>query len=471
MWFAPKNPLQAFSFLSLLLIALMALAIGVAQSAFFRDSVLEREAAIIHDLVQAHVTERLTTGDVDRPMTASAQLNLERSFAALRDLTGAVRLKAYDSTNRIIWSDEPALIGKVVAGETRVHRALAGSAGAVLDPKKRASHAEDRLPDIPLVEFYVPFTVKRHGSGGEVVGAFALYRNAGPLNETIARGRLLLIAVAGAGGLLLYSALFTLYRGMYRRRREAELRLSRLSSEHARIVQMEKLSAMGTLIGEVAHQFNNPLVGVLNLAQLAERNADDPQRTRELVGEIRRAGEHCRGFVQRMLTFTQIARFERQRVDLVALVRETMDLLHQSHAQCPPVTFDAPPGDTVLDADPVLLRHALFNLLANAIQADSRGPVTVRLEAGEHNGLPQWRLSVTDSGPGIAPEAMKKLFTPFFSTRPGGSGLGLAVVQYIVTQHGGHVTAENPPGGGARFTLWLPVGTKESAHDATHPAG
>ena len=67
-------------------------------------------------------------------------------------------------------------------------------------------------------------------------------------------------------------------------------------------------------------------------------------------------------------------------------------------------------------------------------------------------------IEVSDSGPGIAPEVKAKLFTPFFTTRPGGTGLGLSVVQHIAVRHRGHVHAENGSNGGARFTLWLPIG-------------
>ena len=84
----------------------------------------------------------------------------------------------------------------------------------------------------------------------------------------------------------------------------------RLDTEHRRILQLEKLSALGTMVGGIAHQLNNPLVGVVNLAQLAEREADDPARTRELLGEIRSAGEDCRAFVKRMLEFSKVSCFE-----------------------------------------------------------------------------------------------------------------------------------------------------------------
>jgi signal transduction histidine kinase len=157
-----------------------------------------------------------------------------------------------------------------------------------------------------------------------------------------------------------------------------------------------------------------------------------------------------------MLRFGQLARSEPQPVALDALIGETAAFFRQTAGATPAVVCTAMPGATV-EADPVLLRHALFNLIQNAAQADPRGPVAVSLAPVEHEGRPGWEIAVADHGPGIAPEAAEKLFTPFFSTRPGGTGLGLSVARHIAVQHGGELRAGINPGGGARFALWLPL--------------
>jgi signal transduction histidine kinase len=91
--------------------------------------------------------------------------------------------------------------------------------------------------------------------------------------------------------------------------------------QHSRILQLEKLSALGTMVGGIAHQLNNPLVGVVNMAQLAERETDNPQQTRELLGEIRRAGEDCHAFVRRMLEFSKVSCFDSKPTSMAALDR------------------------------------------------------------------------------------------------------------------------------------------------------
>lgn len=472
MLFLRGSPPRVFALVSLLLVLATVIATSLTQSAFFRRAVIEREAVIIRDTAQAFAQQEIVWSDLEHPAKVDAQLRFERGFGTLRNLSGVVRIKVFDERRTVVWSDERRLIGKAV-GEDEPHlaRALDGRASAVFEPGSRASHAEEGLPDGPLIEFYVPLALRQPGTGGDAVrGAFSLYRSADALNATIARGMTLLWLVTGLGGLVLFAALFSLFRTVYRRQREAESQFARLSTEHERIVQMAKLSAMGQMVGEIAHQFNNPLVGVINLAQLAERSADDPTRTRALLAEIRGAGEHCRGFVQRMLGFTRAARMEPQPTDLAALAGETVALFRQTANPQAAICLDPSRTPARARVDPVLVRHALFNLLMNAAQADPAGPITVTVQPEPHEGVPGWRLSVADSGPGLAPEVAAKLFTPFFTTRPGGTGLGLAVAQMIVVGHGGRIWAANRPGGGAEFHVWLPAPETGEGDESAHPA-
>lgn len=117
----------------------------------------------------------------------------------------------------------------------------------------------------------------------------------------------------------------------------------------------------------------------------------------------------------------------------------------------------------------ILLRHALFNLLANAGQAmGGEGHVLVTLlpACSDADRDPAWLLSVEDEGPGIAPEVLDHLFTPFFSTRAEGTGLGLPVVLHAALLHGGRVDVTNRSEGGARFAIWLPEHSPETVSDA-----
>lgn len=456
---ARLTPLQLFAAVSLLLIVATLVATSLTQSRFFRETVIDREALIVRDMVHALALRELQVSDIEHYTEPAAQQHFARSFSVLKNLSGVVRIKVFDGKGTIVWSDEPRLVGKhVTAHEDDLGGAIRGQTRAVINPADRPSHADEGLPAEALIEFYVPFSIVGQESTGETVsGAFSLYRSAKELNFTIRRSLALLWTVSGLGGILLFAALYGLFRSVYRRQRAAESQFAKLSSEHERIVQMEKLSAMGRMVSEIAHQINNPLVGVINLAQRAQAQTDQPERVKMLLGEIIKAGDHCRNFVQRMLRFTQLGRSEPQPTRMSALMRDAIGFFSQSVGSAPEVKLHAPAEEVVLRVDPVLMRHAMFNLIHNAAQADPAGPIDVSLMAEASEAGAGWAIAVSDHGPGMTPEVQKHLFTPFFSTRSGGTGLGLSVAQQIAAQHGGRLRAENNPEGGARFVIWLPA--------------
>ncbi|ABD70566.1 periplasmic sensor signal transduction histidine kinase [Rhodoferax ferrireducens T118] len=269
-----------------------------------------------------------------------------------------------------------------------------------------------------------------------------------------------LLSLAAGVGVLgsFYFALDRVERD-YQRQHDLEHQLLRVGSEHQRMLQIEKLSALGTMVGEIAHQLNNPLVGVVNLAQLAKREADDPQRTRELLTEIHRAGADCHALIQSMLRFAKVSSCEIRPTSMAQVIEETVLLFRQTERRQLPVELRLPAQAVVLTVDPILIRHALFNLLLNAAQATvGDGAIVIALDRAVHpdSGAPGWRLSVTDQGRGIAPDILEKIFLPFFTTRRDGTGLGLPVVQHVALLHGGYVSASGQPGGGTQFAIWLP---------------
>jgi signal transduction histidine kinase len=198
---------------------------------------------------------------------------------------------------------------------------------------------------------------------------------------------------------------------------------------------------------------------VVNLAQLAEREAEDPVRTRELLKEIRRAGADCHALIQSMLRFSKVSSFESKPTSMAEVIDETVLMFRQTESRQLTVETRLPEQSVVLTVDPILIRHALFNLLMNAAQATIDGSAIViglDSQSNPDTGEPGWLLSVTDHGRGIASEIMDKIFLPFFTTRNDGTGLGLPVVQHVALLHGGYVIANNQAGGGTQFAIWLP---------------
>jgi signal transduction histidine kinase len=357
--------------------------------------------------------------------------------------------------------------GETASGDARepvvVSRTIQEIPAAVIERLRAPNHAgittQESVSDgSALYTAVLPLA----DAAGREVGDIVVIRDVTSLQAGLRRS-LMTVAALGllAGGIVfgLFYVILDRVEKDYRRQREMETQFARLSTEHQRIVQLEKLSEVGRTIGEIAHQINNPLVGVVSMAELAQREADDPVRVRQLLGEIRQAGTDCHAFLQRMLAFTRVSRSDRRPTEMTALVRDTIALFQQSTDQHPCVVTDLPDGPVTLAVDAVLIRHALFNLLTNAAQANPPGgSITVRLQAAEGPDRgPGWSLAVADQGPGVAEGARDRLFTPFFTTRPDGTGLGLAVVKHVAMLHEGEITADNLSRGGAVFALWLPV--------------
>lgn len=454
------SPPGLFAIISLLMIGAMVIGTGLVQATFFRQSMIEREAAIVRDMVFALTVEQpVSAADLRPDMDETVRARLDRVFDALENLPGTARIKVFNRDRIIVWSDDPALVGtnRTRHGE-QISRAFQGDVQAVFNPAEtRFDASRQGQPTEGTIECYVPiFSHDPARPPGDVIGVLSLYRDPHDLNRTLRQGLYLLWATLGGGGLLLFLVLYKVFSLVYHRQQAAESSLSKLTSEHERIVQIEKMSAMGELVGEIAHQLNNPLVGVINLAQLAEREVHDPARVAELLQDVRKAGAECRDIVQRILRINQLSRSTLQSTDLQALVRDTITFCHQSIGQRQAIEFSAPDAAMVLDVDPVLLRQALFNLIHNAMLAAPGSPVQVTLAPVDRDGAPGLQIGVTDAGPGFSPDAADKLFKPFFTTRATGTGLGLYVAQHIAMKHGGVILAENLAQGGARFSIWLP---------------
>ena len=229
------------------------------------------------------------------------------------------------------------------------------------------------------------------------------------------------------------------------------------------LIQAERMSLAGQMVSAVAHEVATPLSVVGNIAEMLQLDAEPDSRLAADLGKIVTQARRVAEMMRSLLNFVRQAPAQYAQVDLGQLARETLDLmsyeLRKARIEAQFISdTDAPP----VWGDRSQLQQVLLNLLTNAIQAmKADGRITIRICAGEsQRGEPNAvALVVEDTGPGIAPEAMGKIFDFFFTTRvgAGGTGLGLAIVKQIVEGHHGRITAENISGGGARFTVTLPA--------------
>lgn len=218
----------------------------------------------------------------------------------------------------------------------------------------------------------------------------------------------------------------------------------------------EKLVALGHLAAGVAHEIRNPLSSIKGLAKYFAERTPAGGEAHELAQVMAKEADRLNRVVSELLELVKPAHLSLQTVDLNEVIAHSMQLVSQD-AQSRGIALRFMPDAALprIQADPDRLTQVLLNLYLNAIHAiDRQG--SIRIEASA-SGADRVKIIVADSGKGIAPEQLDAIFTPYFTTKADGTGLGLAVVQNIIEQHGGTIQADSPTGKGAIFTFWLPV--------------
>lgn len=251
--------------------------------------------------------------------------------------------------------------------------------------------------------------------------------------------------------------------------------LSRTRQVEAETQAADRLSYVGMLAAGLAHEIRNPLSAMKMNLQMVEQELDATpasgdgtpgsggtgaasNEVRELLRESTLQIDRLNDLVTQFLCYARPARLELRPSDLNRVVRETVHFL-QAEAGNRNVRTDLAldPQLPSVPLDETQVRQALLNIYRNAFEAlDSRGGGTVLAQTSASNGGPI-RLVIEDDGPGVPGDRLERIFTAFFSSKPGGTGLGLPVVQRIVEGHGGSIAVESPPGAGARFILSFPT--------------
>jgi len=244
----------------------------------------------------------------------------------------------------------------------------------------------------------------------------------------------------------------------------------------AQLMQAQKMEAIGTLAGGIAHDFNNILGAILGYAEMVRDDTPSDAPSARDLDQILLAGKRAKDLVRQILAFSRQAEAEKIPLHPAPIIKETIKLLRASLPTTISILPAIDPATAPILADPIQLHQLTMNLCTNAFHAmeESGGTLSISLSnrvdapapasSGETIQGKSIRLSIRDTGGGIAPEIREKIFDPYFTTKETGkgTGMGLAIVHGIVSSYGGTITCDSQPGRGTTFDITLPALTEKA---------
>ncbi len=259
--------------------------------------------------------------------------------------------------------------------------------------------------------------------------------------------------------------------GIIRDISERKLAAAEHERMEAQLRQAQKMEAIGTLAGGVAHDFNNILAAIIGYTELALHEVESTSKLHRQLNKVLQAGFRAKDLVNQILTFSRKREQERKHVQIAPILKETLKFLRASLPTTVDIRQEILDPLAMIHADPIQIHQVVMNLCTNAAYAmrENGGILEVTLSrltvgTGSEGGAPDLkpgpyiRLTVRDTGHGMTPEIMERVFDPFFTTKGKGegTGLGLSVVYGIIKSLDGGIKASSKPGEGTTFEIYLP---------------
>lgn len=463
---------RQFAILSLIVITLTTITLSLVISYYLRKDLLEREWGITADYTRTQAFYHLSPADFASPQSATAQKHFQAFYKQTVTMPEIVRVKIYDASMAVVWSDEPRLIGQRFHHNPQLISAIAGQITTNLEiGEKKGENIYER--DEPgLVEVYVPIVFP---GSSRVAGVVETYKVPTQVFANIRHGQITVVLTALAGGALLYLSLFWIVRRAARRikaqhetlelqSREVAAANQELRAVQAQLLESERMAAIGGVVTAVAHGIRNPLANIRASAQVALLDCNDcsrsllgPKNLAHIITESDRLEARLRDLFQ----FVRPTERQTKPVDLNAVVREVLQMMTGRIAGAHlKVDEELAPALPPVMGDAILLEQVLMSLIGNAIEAIPDGDGTITLTTGtgrDDGGAPQVFAEVRDTGVGIPPEDIPRIFDLFYTTKAQGTGLGLAIAKKFTEAHGGAISARSRPGKGATLRVTLPA--------------
>ncbi|MFY0730828.1 sensor histidine kinase [Pseudomonas sp. NFX15] len=474
-WRPQFNLLRWFSLASFFIIAAVALGLGYISTRFVVEESIERDSMLTAQFIQAIGTAEIRHAGISPNRTMGEMLD-PRMDQAYPDVNPGTRAAAriefldhvehlpdillahvYALDRTVVWSTNPEIIGTRIEGDDELDesfemKSLVSTSYHEID-EERPEQRMLREPEYLFVENYIPMF---NADKSKVIAMVEIYKEPVDLVERIQRGFKAIWLATLIGGAVIYLGLFWIVR------RAAML----LQSQQKQLIANETFVALGEMSSAVAHSLRNPLANIRSSAELAQEIAS--QSSQKNIGDIINQVDRMSRWVRELLVSLRPMNDDFESVDLVLALDDTLSafepLIKRSNVE---VVF-TPKSEPPVVSQQVLLTQILNSLFANALEAMPKGGVlTIEVDSSVPGYV---SMVLADTGKGMSKQQQQMVFKPFFTTKQGGLGVGLALVKRIMERFEGSVELTSQEQEGTRVCLNFKVATG-GEYGAQHSAG
>lgn len=439
---------RRFALASFGVIGAIALGLAWLMSTMLTERLLVREGSVIQDFIQnLLLTDDSAEFFVD-PNNAEFVRRFSKSMAHIENMKEPVRVNAYLPDGTVVWSTDKTLIHRRFTNNDELKEAMRGnlvvhSGDARHGLPDKEEHVGLSLYGNYYVESYIPIY---RSNGASVVGVMEFYKIPTELNSSIREGllRLWLACLASAVGL--FVSLYWIVSRADKVMREQQMQLA----------EAQALSMAVELTSAVAHNLRNPLASIRVSAEMLQQADMQLPEAAEHSHDIMHAVDRADRWISELVRVSQAPNLSSESVPLAALMHDCVEEMHSEFQRNRvDIVMHAWPDLNVL-AHPAMLRQIALSIIANALDAMAQGG---QLTIGWQQKQAQAELTVSDTGTGISQEVRQRVFRPFFSTKSGGLGIGLALVKRMVEQWQGTIELQAVQPHGTTVVIRLPLAT------------
>ena len=425
-------------------IVVIGIGLGWLLSNMLTDRLLKREGAVMQDFIQLILRTEYAEAYFIEPGNPELQLRFLKAMAYVEDIAEPVRVNAFRPDGTVLWSTDKALVGRRFPVNDELEEAMRGqtavsSGNARFGLPEKEEHQGLALYGSNFVESYVP--IRREG-GGDVIGVMEFYKIPLQLNESIREGIVRLWLACLASAILLFTTLYWIVSRADKVMRE----------QQARLAEAATLATAVELASAVAHNLRNPLASIRVSAEMQQQRDVTTPEAVEHSHDITEAVDRADRWISELVRVAQAPHLTPVAVPVAPLIQDCLREMQFEFKRCRIELQVAGGPDVRVVAHPAMLRQIILSVIANAVDAmDQGGEMKVSWQQKGQIGI----LILSDNGTGMSEEARQRLFRPFFSTKSGGLGIGLALVKRMVEQWQGSValTAVAPHGTSVEIRL------------------